>query len=913
MVIFSTFIDILDYFFGNNYVLIGIFSVLFVIKAVIAFFLITNLFYSKESNKHVKLLFGVVASSLFCDIPWILSPFKPYLDYRILNFFVRFSWITTISIYQILTIFINNLKNPSKHTSSSRVQRILIIIGIIITLPFFYIIITDFNCPSLKCKNIFEFILSKVTSFYTCCLLMPISLIITFYNLKKDNLPRILKKQLYLFCGAIVIPMWISDLIQALSIIIGPTTPWINTNYTFVNITNLLITYGILYSARKMVGLRFMNLREQVSLPATANFVHNTKDILLQLSQVNSETELSRLTQTFFRDSFQIPLSKVLVYIRPSNIPTVPLAELTENIRHTDHHEHLFSLIEQFIYTNKGTLGSEQKILVYDELIFSNFYEQNNNRTQSIKLLETIGAEVLIPIYVKNNIIACIIIERNAKPDNELYSESECDHMLIFASYLGNLLHLLQHRNLEMLIAQEKKLTTELHTQQKELNQYKESIHSFLYDSDVKLIGIIFYKGRHFIFGNQAAKQIIKVPINTQRGHPLSKTLLKVAHHVEEYRIHHTVFAKDVDGRTIVLSGVPHLEENTVIIIVSYPDVADIIKKQMSLLNNPSERDYLLHLESTQAGSIIKQFLPADTPTVIQIKIDILKTSLSDNVVLLNVHEDDIIPILSIIQRISGRDTMYTLDVKAQQTSNNITIDLFGINPLFVNNNQKTSIMVQLAHCGLLFINHIDRLNLETQLHLVELIKYGYYRLFKSDKKESSNVRIVATTSRPLEELMQQNLILPDLYTFLKTNVLAIPPLYKVPATELEQLAESHLELMIKQDSMKHFIQLTEVEKKQLKDGKIASFSKLKQLIELIVLKKTYKYSPDNTHSQEPVRENNTSHSLEHAIRLGKLALKEKPLMELLWKTYKNQYKIATLLGVNRSSVNRRCKMYNLE
>jgi hypothetical protein len=49
------------------------------------------------------------------------------------------------------------------------------------------------------------------------------------------------------------------------------------------------------------------------------------------------------------------------------------------------------------------------------------------------------------------------------------------------------------------------------------------------------------------------------------------------------------------------------------------------------------------------------------------------------------------------------------------------------------------------------------------------------------------------------------------------------------------------------------------------------------------------------------------------AARLGKHALRDPHIMAMLWNKFQNQNKIATFLGVNRSSVNRRCKVYNLE
>ena len=53
--------------------------------------------------------------------------------------------------------------------------------------------------------------------------------------------------------------------------------------------------------------------------------------------------------------------------------------------------------------------------------------------------------------------------------------------------------------------------------------------------------------------------------------------------------------------------------------------------------------------------------------------------------------------------------------------------------------------------------------------------------------------------------------------------------------------------------------------------------------------------------------------NLIQASRLGKHALRDHKIMVMLWNKFKNQNKIAAFLGVNRSSVNRRCKEYNLE
>ena len=126
-------------------------------------------------------------------------------------------------------------------------------------------------------------------------------------------------------------------------------------------------------------------------------------------------------------------------------------------------------------------------------------------------------------------------------------------------------------------MAQEKELKEELYQKNQEITQYKESIRSFFKNGKQKEIGIIFYKHRRFFFANQTAKEMIKININTQEGHPLTRALKEIAHHVQEYKSPQTVLGKDVDGNRIVISGVLNLEQNNVIITLSYPDIVILL------------------------------------------------------------------------------------------------------------------------------------------------------------------------------------------------------------------------------------------------------------------------------------------------------------------------------------------------
>jgi hypothetical protein len=86
---------------------------------------------------------------------------------------------------------------------------------------------------------------------------------------------------------------------------------------------------------------------------------------------------------------------------------------------------------------------------------------------------------------------------------------------------------------------------------------------------------------------------------------------------------------KDINGTRYSISGVCNLEQNNVILIISYPDLTDIITRQLNVLKDPSKWDYLLYLETTQPGQLINQLIPSNGETLLNFKISLLQTALS--------------------------------------------------------------------------------------------------------------------------------------------------------------------------------------------------------------------------------------------------------------------------------------------
>ena len=106
--------------------------------------------------------------------------------------------------------------------------------------------------------------------------------------------------------------------------------------------------------------------------------------------------------------------------------------------------------------------------------------------------------------------------------------------------------------------------------------------------------------------------------------------------------------------------------------------------------------------------------------------------------------------------------------------------------------------------------------------------------------------------------------------------------------------------------------ELTDKEKTNLINKKPVSLQEFKNKIQQLLTEKSKKSNVFKETHFDPGY-NITDPKLIEAARLGKHALKDPKLLSLLWSKFQNQNKIATFLGVNRSSVHRRCKDFKIE
>ena len=224
---------------------------------------------------------------------------------------------------------------------------------------------------------------------------------------------------------------------------------------------------------------------------------------------------------------------------------------------------------------------------------------------------------------------------------------------------------------------------------------------------------------------------------------------------------------------------------------------------------------------------------------------------------------------------------------------------------------QEESLLKRLDRNGTLFIKNIELLDLETQNKLAQFIKYGIFTMVKSEQKISSDVRIICSMSQNPQVLMDQNKLSVLLYKELSATTLTLPSLLTMDEQELQELIDGFACQAIEESNFTTLLQISKKDKEQLIDRRPASLQEFKSKIQYLIAQK----SKDNhifheTHFDPEF--NVTNPKLLKAANLGKHALKDSEIMSMLWQQFQCQSKIAQFLGVNRSSVNRRCKEYNL-
>ncbi|HBL98614.1 TPA: hypothetical protein DDZ86_03155 [Candidatus Dependentiae bacterium] len=721
--------------------------------------------------------------------------------------------------------------------------------------------------------------------------------------ISKPSLPILLKYQLKIFTYIFMLPAFILKFIN-----VNPFTgdyTAILPNTLILCLTSLVGTASIYYCTFRLIGLRFLNAKEHITTTKRYSFVEAFKKVVSLLGQATTSSELRHIVQHFFSETYSIaPTATRLIIQNDSNYDHETDAQ--RNIR-----------LALGASIDLGNLLEKSRIITRDEIDFSAYYEQQPVYAEAATLLRNLNADALVPIYDKQTLSGFIIIEQNARKQ-KFFSGTEQDEMAVFAAYLSSVINLIRNRSLDSVLAKEKQLEEELFHKHQEINHYKESIRSFLRESHEKKIGILFYRNNKFSLGNQAAQALIACDPNMQQGHPVSQALKKLAQQAEQYKSVQTSTITPSANKVLAITALPSLERTGVIVIVTHPDVSDIINLQTNVLKDPSHWDYLLYLETTESGRMVNRLIPGKSATLLNFKIDLLGAALSRNAALISGSKDDQIALVNLLHTISLRKQLVKISLKEPEQNLAQAMALFGLPPLLGAPTQALPILEQLNGTGTLFIEGVHLLALETQKYLAEFLRYGSFRRLKGDHRYFSDVRVICSSNHDLTQLANKGLFSSELLQELRRSNLAIPVPEKLSRAEFDELVAGISTQLTAESPFKNMLILDEREITLLFEQKFQSIDDLKKRVHALILSKSQAKKLDlpstNLTSDDIIDLHNGSpdEELNKILLLGKKALKDRAALTYLWNKFKSQTKIATLLNVNRSSVNRRCKEFEL-
>jgi DNA-binding NtrC family response regulator len=876
------------------------------IKIYLFLFLFHKATQSARMQKNLILLLTVLACGLIVDFSWILvllqATILPTLDYRLGLFITRIAWGANYILFLALGFFIESLSE--KNFTIKLRQKILTCLGFPWILYFITIAFIQNNNNSLVMRSIELYIMQFGTLFIPLFLILP-SLYFTIRKISTNSFPKILKKQLSILIKYLITPYLFTQSMDIFAL-------YYHQLSVISCLSNTFLACAIYFSISKIMKLRFLNLVSNVQPPQNFEFIDHFKTFLSTITNAKSLNEVTLIVKTFFQESLHINTNKIMLCYRNTAF------YMPQSSSHEPHVltqcEAAFERLVNNPVKNEKLLNAmkQQKILIYDEVEFSNFYQEEELNKEVLNFMNEIRAEIFLPIYEQHNLIAYLIIGSTTHDNkNKVFNNLEHDQMVIVASYLGHIITMLQLSNYRELIAHNKVLHERLYQTHQENNQYRESIQSFLHDNRQRQTGLLFYKNYHFSFGNQAAKELISVNITILDNHPITVALKKLIKQTHEYKSSQSVTVHDLKGNTLVLTAVPYLEKNHSIITVSYPEISDTLKQQINQLRNPSEWEYLLYLQTTQSGKLINRLIPGSSKSLLNFKIEVLRAALSKNAVLLDLPEDDLEATAEILHHISLRENRYKLIMNSYEKNNTIAVKLFGMNPLF--GTLEPALLEQLNGTGTLFIQDIHLLELTTQEALAEFIKYGYYTVCKSNKRVFADVRVICSTTQNLRTLVQDGKFSKTLFDELSKTTLTMPSLFNLHEEEFDELITefSQQELSTKKNQI--IVEFNSHDKEQLRKTRSISLNEFRKKINQIINEKSSKHEIYHNAAFDTASHLADS-QLAIAARLGKNVLRDKQKLTMLMEKFDyNQNKVAAFLGVNRSSINRRLKTYTIK
>ena len=597
-----------------------------------------------------------------------------------------------------------------------------------------------------------------------------------------------------------------------------------------------------------------------------------------QLGQADSIDAVHEAIFNFFNHEFHLP---------PRALTMQSKTELSDVQR----------IINRFLQCTASNYSDRhRKILVFDELAFTVFYHANSNEQLLLNFLQDLESDIFIPIYHHQTVVGYITIALGSR-QHDTYSASEKNRMAIFATFLGNITAALQRNRRGLFIQQENLLENELYLRHREIRLYHESLKSSLQDQQKKEPTIILYKkGKFAVLTDTTTPWLSKErPDGTtiiqgkQFMHRWCASLMEKFEQITSANL-----IESGTQETLLISDTKQQDQRKAIAIIQ-ADITNVMACHQLYLRNDEDILYLFYLEKTALGKQIHKLLPGIAPTLIEIRVMILKALIQRNSFFIQADPADIGLLLSLFDYANPEKKFQVIELDEIIMK---AIHQKDGHPTFNYQKAYNALKTICFKGGNFFIKKIQHVDLVIQKALLKFVDLS----FSGTTAPYMPIRILIFDKQHPTVLHQEGILLEGLFNIFKDHTITLPRPSTLDKDNLGALIEG-----LSSQISKHPFILTRHDKEQLITNAPESMRELYRIIAAQIKQKMKSEHTVNSHPliKQSDRESNLMYLDQHA-------LKEPKTVQALWDKFGNCYKIAAFLGVHPSSVFRRCKQFGI-
>jgi len=846
-------------------------------------------------TKAIDILLVVLVSAIIVDCYAIICALRNLDLFSLSTPFYdeirRVCWIANISFHLSFLFFIRRLLH---HPLIDFLSKIVCVLGLGLGLGLSLFFFTNFY--TIESHSV-ELTLWRITYGYLL-FLAALTVFETFRGLNNIKTPLLLRMQLKMLVFAFILPvfcikfgnlhLFVSVFDQSKSLVVL----W----QALYSIATALLIAATYYCATRLVRIRFLNIKYDAPVSMDPEQFKKIDSVLTKFERATATSDFRYVVSTFFSQTYHCAEDRVRVVLFDDPLYE-EVIELQRRVRTS-----LDAVPPLVDFLDK------KQLFARSEIEFSWYHEEALIYAEAIQFLDLMGADLFVPLFDRGVIAGFVMVE--SRPEGTIYfSLSERAFIAFFARILGSAIRLVRQQDYNQILSEIWRLKEEAYFRHQELAHFRESILSFSRHAVEKQIGVLFYKRRKYVTANRAAELLLGCDPNCHHGHPLVEAMGKLVNYTMQTRQHSSSIVSLHSEMQLSVMTFPGGDEQEVVVVVSRPEISDLIDFQKGLLKDPAQWDYILYLEATEKGRRISELLPGIGATLLQLKIDLLRLVLCRRALCLTMAKADCNALVSLLHEASLRKQLSVFSLREQERGQEYALRLFGATTLFSEHETEEPLLVQFEKDATLFIENMQFLALATQKRLADFLSCGAFKRIGGSMLVSSDVRIIFSSDRPLDRLFQEGVLAYELYRVLKETSFILPQPSQLPYEEFLSMVDSIAQLFLTTASLKKVLGLTDREQRQLWDEQLSSVDLLKKrvhaLLQLKAVGQQIELSGDMVDAYDE--------QLHKIVMLGARALKDQTALTYLWNKFQCQAKIASILGVNKSSVSRRCKAFGLE